>query len=176
MKYMLKSGILYNENTSKPLAILKGNFVGPEKEIYSSDHTLVFYTNICPTEETGTPSGDVRSHQYIMQDTFGNAYAIGKPDYAENSNPDVFGWPISHMPRVNHANIYLSNRDYSLVMENSQNYTLSTIDGKLSAQIIYNGLMGGWRFHTYETFSPEDLCGIFAFCRYIEQENEFMIV
>ena len=36
--------------------------------------------------------------------------------------------------------------------------------------------MGGWLFHDDHGFAPEVLCGIFAFCRYIEQENEFLIV
>ena len=41
---------------------------------------------------------------------------------------------------------------------------------------MHRGIAGGWTLEDNCGFSPEMLCGIFIFCRYIEQENEFMIV
>lgn len=42
--------------------------------------------------------------------------------------------------------------------------------------IMRRGLCGGWLIDAFDDFSPEILCGIFVFCRYVEQENEFLIV
>jgi len=61
-------------------------------------------------------------------------------------------------------------------MHNSQNYSMKDRSGYVILQIMHRGLMGGWLFHDDHGFAPEVLCGIFAFCRYIEQENEFLIV
>ena len=44
------------------------------------------------------------------------------------------------------------------------------------ARIMHRGLCGGWSIDADEAFSPGILCGLFAFCRYMEHENEFMIV
>ena len=61
-------------------------------------------------------------------------------------------------------------------MQNSQNYTLRDRAGYIVVQIMHRGLTGGWNMEVDEDFTPEILSGLFAFCRYIEQENEFLVV
>ena len=67
-------------------------------------------------------------------------------------------------------------QSYALVMHNSQNYGLKDPTGCTVVQIMHRGLCGGWNIDTDEAFSSGILCGIFAFCRYMEQENEFVVV
>ena len=40
-------------------------------------------------------------------------------------------------------------------------------------QIFHRGIVGGWNIEAMDNFAPEIICGIFVFCKYIEQENEF---
>ena len=72
------------------------------------------------------------------------------------------------MPRVDHANIVVNGEEYLLTMHNSQNYSLLNTCNSEVLRIMHKGIAGGW--------IVEDICGIFIFCRYIEQENEFLIV
>ena len=85
-------------------------------------------------------------------------------------------WPICRMPRVDHAAVTIDGKPYALVMHNSQNYGLNDPSGYTVVQIMHRGLCGGWDIDADEAFSPGILCGLFAFCRYMEHENEFMIV
>lgn len=63
-----------------------------------------------------------------------------------------------------------------LIMENSQNYVLVNENGRNLVRIIRLGLTGGWNVSTSGRFRPEMLCGLFALCRYMEQENEMILV
>lgn len=175
MKYLMKSGVLY-QAPDCALAKLKGIFIGPEKNVYLADGSLVLTITRkapAPSEKQGA---DVRSHVYVMCDTEGREIAEARPGYAEGDDPTVTGWPVNRMPRVDHAAVTLAGKTYTLVMQNSQNYTLETSDGAAVVQILHRGLVGGWNLTVNEDFPPEILCGLFAFCRYIEQENELLVV
>ena len=101
---------------------------------------------------------------------------VASPDYAEGDDPAVVGWSLCRMPRVDHAKVVIGEREYLLVMQNNQNYSLSEISGKTIVQIVHLGLGGGWNIEAIEDFASEMICGIFVFCKYIEQENEFLVV
>lgn len=176
MKYIMKAGALYSENGQMLLARLKGALNGPEKRIYSADGREVMRTTIRKVETVAEAVSDIHNREYVLYDSNGTEYAIAKPEYAKGEDPAVVGWPISRMPRVDHAHVRLFETQYLLVMQNNQNYALFDVSGKMVIQILHKGIAGGWRFQVGEFFSAELLCGVFAFCRYIEQENEFIII
>lgn len=175
MRYVMKSGVLYRE-PSCALAKLKGVFVGPEKRVYLNDGSLVLKTAIRQLDVPAAKKADVRSYAYVMLDAADTQIAVARPDYADGDDPAIVGWPICRMPRVDRAAVEIYGKKYILIMQNSQNYTLKDTAGYIVVQVMHRGLTGGWNLDVDETFTPEILCGLFAFCRYIEQENELQIV
>ena len=80
------------------------------------------------------------------------------------------------MPRVDHATVTVQGSAYRLVMHNSQNYSLLAPDGAVAVQVLHRGVTGGWDIQDQCQHTPCFLCGLFAFCRYMERENEFPVV
>ena len=70
----------------------------------------------------------------------------------------------------------VNGEEYLLTMHNSQNYSLINAHNSEVLRIMHKGIAGGWAVEDICGFVPEIICGIFIFCRYIEQENEFLIV
>ena len=176
MRYTMKAGMLYEENRQEPLIHMKGVFSSPEKHICLPNEEWVLRTDIRNLPAPPGKRSDVRFRRYVILDPAGAEIASGKPDYAQGDDPEVVGWPICRMPRVDHAAVTIDGKPYALVMHNSQNYGLKDPSGYTVVQIMHRGLCGGWNIDADEAFSPGILCGLFAFCRYMEHENEFMIV
>ncbi len=174
MNYIMKSGCLTQEPSGAILARIKGTFSGPSKRITLSN--AEYHTDIRHLEALAGRSSDVRFREYVLVNQCGTGIMIGKPGYADGDDPAVTGWPIYRMPRVDHARITIGTEEYGLIMHNRQNYSMKDKTGYVILQIIHRGLIGGWKFHDDYGFAPEILCGIFAFCRYIELENELQIV
>lgn len=162
-----------NEQSGEILAKIKSTLTGPLKKITLSDSE--YHTDIRRLNSLRECSSDVRFREYIFADHC-NIKMIGKPGYTAEEDPAVVGWPVCRLPRVDHAHIRIGEQEYELNMHNSQNYSMKASSGNVILQIMHRGLMGGWKFHDTHGFAPEILCGIFAFCRYIEEENEFIIV
>lgn len=175
MRYSMRAGVLYDESQTV-LARLKGNLIGPQKDVFSSDGVLMLRTGIRALAAPAGRAGDVRFREYYSADGNGAELFSAKPDYAPGDRPETAGWPVYRAPRVDRAQISLRGDQYLLIMQNSQNYCMKRGDGSLALQIIHRGLTGGWNIEAAEGFAPETICGIFAFCRYIEQENEFLAV
>jgi len=171
----MKSGLLYGE-ANQVLGKIRGAFVGMEKRVYRGDGSLALKTDVRELDASQRKRSDVRCHAYGMQDPEGREIAVARPGYADGEDPAVGGWPLCRMPRVDHAAVEIQGRAYELVMHNSQNYTLRDESGYTAVQILHRGLAGGWNIDAQETLAPEILCGVFIFCRYIEQENELMVV
>ena len=176
MKYRLKSGVLYGQNGEQPLVRIKGAFQGSEKEILAPDNHLLYRIDVRQLQTASVPSGSVQKKEYVMYTEEGNEYTVAKPDYADGDNPADVGWPICRMPRVDHATLSFEGISYTLVMENEQNYTLVDTMHHQVVQILHCGLAGGWNIEAPEEFPVVFLCGLFIFCRYIEKENEFVVV
>ncbi len=175
MRYIMRAGALYRE-PNQVVAKLKGVLIGSEKTVHGPDGVLALKMQIRRTDAAGEQKTDVRSLAYVMVDSLDHEIAIARPDYAEGDDPAVVGWPVCRMPHVDHAKIDMNGEEYMLVMHNSQNYALMDVSGRTIVQIVHRGLSGGWNIDTDESFTPEILCGFFVFCRYLEQENELILV
>ena len=176
MRYTIRAGMLYEENRQESLIHMKGIFSGPEKHICLPNEEWVLRTFIRDLPAPPRKRSDVRFREYVMLDPDGAEIARGKPDYAQGEDPAVTGWPICRMPRVDHADVTIQGKPYALIMHNSQNYTMKDIHDADVLRIMHRGLIGGWLLEDRCGFAPEILCALFAFCRYIELENEFIIV
>ena len=173
MKYIMKAGTLYFNNIVS--ARIEGSFTGSEKKIYSANGSLIMHTDVANLEVPPNETVNVCYRQYILFDSSGNKCAVANPDYAKGDAPTVV-WPLCRMPRVDHAKVVFDKNEYLLVMQNNQNYLLSDKSGKSVMQIFHRGIAGGWNIEAMDDFAPEIICGIFVFCKYIEQENEFLVV
>ncbi len=176
MKYLMKAGILYSENGAEELAKVKGTWMGAEKQIFLPDGTLVLRTDICRPDGSMAVDNGVCFSKYVMFDAAGTEAASASPDYSEEDNPEFVGWPVCRMPRVDHAVFVFQGKQFLLTMQNSQNYMLKDKGGNPILQILHRGLAGGWKFEDKLGLPPAVLCGIFIFCRYLEKENEFLVV
>ena len=172
MNYIMKSGCLSREQSGEVLAKIKNTVTGSVRKITLPDsayHTEIRSLN--PPER----SSDMRFREYILADR-GRTRMTGRPGYADGEDPLVTGWPVCRLPRVDHARIMIENEEYVLTMHNPRNYSMKDRNGCVILQLQHRGLSGGWQMRDDRGFAIELLCGIFAFCRYLEQENEFLIV
>lgn len=177
MNYIIKGGVLYREKGETVLARIKSVLNSRQKNICAPDGSCCMSTEVRLREDANDPgSDDVRQREYVLLDSSGATVAVARPDYAPGQDPALEGWPVSHMPRVNQAQLQMEGRSYQLTMENSQYYTLSDPAGNILLRLVHRGLLGGWNLETDADFSGGVLCGLFLFCRYIEKENEFMVV
>lgn len=174
MKYTMKSDRLYTGE--QVAARIEGTFIDPEKRVLSPEGRLLLRVDIRSLEAPRGRQGDVRFREYVMTDGENIPFAVAKPDYAEGDDPMVTGWPCCRMPRVDHAQVEIENVGYCLAMVNSENYLMKKQGGEKVLEISHRGLVGGWDIEAADELCAELICGIFIFCRYIERENEFLIV
>ena len=175
MKYTIKSGVLYNE-AQTALAKIKSALLGPQRKIFSITNETLLTADIRYLDESKASSGDVRNREYILTGSENRLLGSARPGYADGDDTDVVGWPICRVPRVDHAHVSVGETEYVLTMHNSQNYSLINAHNSEVLRIMHKGIAGGWAVEDICGFVPEIICGIFIFCRYIEQENEFLIV
>ncbi len=175
MRYTIKSGVLYNESQTA-LAAIKSTLLGPQRKIISMTNETLLTADIRFLDEPKVSAGDVRNREYILTDSKSCLIGSARPGYADGDNPDVAGWPICRMPRVDYAYVSIGAEAYVLTMHNSQNYSLMDINHLEVIRIMHKGIDGGWMVESNCDFVPEIICAVFTFCRYIEQENEFLIV
>ena len=174
MDYLLKSGILYAESVNRKEASILGELVSDKKRVTLPTGDTVMTTYIQKKPDGNT--ADVHQKRYIMADESGRELASAIPEYAEGEDPDLVGWPVHRMPLVDHAALKMNGKPYTLSMKNAGQYSLSDGSGNSVLQISHRGLQGGWNIHSEGSFKPSVICGIYAFCRYIEKENELMVV
>ncbi len=176
MKYLIKAGTLYPEQQSDALAKIENILFGPDKKITLLKNKTTLRTTILDPKIHSEDQDCSQVREYVLLDAGDHIVASGDPGYAQGDDPAVTGWPLCRIPRVDHAQITIDNQNYLLTMHNNQNYSLSDPAGSTVLQILHRGLSGGWTLDTSLRFSPELLCGLMVFCRYIEQENEFLTV
>lgn len=166
MQYIMKAGALHRQQ--ELLAYIKGGLAGPERKIFSANGDLLLQTDVRRPDAPPEGSEVLQTHQYLLLDVQGDSRAVADPHCSAAESAAI--------SRVDCAQIQLDGNAYRLMMKDNCNYRLENGAGETILQISHRGLTGGWNVDAAAEFPPEIICGMFVFCRYIEQENEFRIV
>ncbi len=162
MKFSFNGRVLYGDGDRRPLAVLKGGLSG-DKRVLSADGTLALKTT-------------VRDREYVIISPDGTEIAVALPEYAEGENPAEKGHPVCRMPRTDRARIHSQGREFLLSLERGNGCQLWDGSKKLLARFTRRGWGRGWGIEAADRLSPELVCGVFAFCQYLERENELIVV
>ena len=176
MEYIMKSGVLTQTGTDGPgreAARIKGAF-GVRKTILTEAESGVFYTDIREEAPSAGPGGP-QGRSYVLLDQKDRVLALARPGYAPGEDPAQAGWPAYRLPRVDHAAVRIGPESYILWMKDSRDYQLARGEETV-LRVLHRGIPGGWDLMACAPFSPEVLCALFVFCRYLEQENEYITV
>ncbi len=176
MQYTFKSGVLYEDDTHEALAKMKSAVFGQAKKIYDTHENMLMTTDVHYFVDQDEDNGDIRNKEYVMMGSDKHLVAEEKTEYAQGYDPEAVGWPVCKMPKVDHAELTIDHRHFLLTMLNSQNYSLRDDHNTEVLTILHKGIAGGWTIRDDYGFRPDEICGLFAFCRYIEQENELLVV
>lgn len=169
MRYIMKSGFLSEEG--KILAEIKIPFSGNLKTVFLPDNGKSYEISV--SDPSGM--GDVRYKSYALTGSDAKVIVEGRPGYASEDDLDTIGWPAYRLPKTDHADIKIGSEKYVLTMHNSLNYSMKNSQGNTVLQVMHTEISGGWTIDAPDNFSPEIITGLFIFCRYIEQENEFIV-
>lgn len=121
-------------------------------------------------------NGDVRFHRYVMLDANGEELVSASPDYAKGEEPECNGWPLSRMPRVDRATMRWREQRYHMRICAHGICVIADCFGKEAVRFEHRGIMGGWNVSARTAFPPSLLCGLFVFFRYLEKENEMILI
>lgn len=171
MKYHIHYGKLFpvsQDEKKDCLCYIKPPVYSQNKRLCSADGRQEVSVEII---ETGAGSQHP-AHRYIIKDPAGNLLAAGQPGYTGGS--DIH--PFSRGPRADHVAIKLPGASCMLQMQNSQNFILIMEDGKKAMELIHNGVSGGWNVSADDSLDAMLVMGIFLFSRYLDKENEFVVV
>lgn len=174
MKYRIRSGRLFlieNGRTTIELASVKSPFYSVRHTILSRDGRAALYTDIL----AGGHGNGISGRRYVVTDPQNRIVLSGKTMYATDDSPDYAEASMSHVPHVDRVRIEMNQSVYNLRMLNSQNYCLEDAEGRKAAEIIHDGIVGGWSVEVSDAIAPTILMGIFIFSRYLEKENEFVM-
>lgn len=175
VKYTMKAGMLYKDGEMK--AQLRGTFADPAKCILRADGSVAFRTAVQEKNTEKEHTGDVCCRRYVVVDGDGRECAAAQPYYyASGSDPCVEEWPVCRTQKAGCAKFLCDGRAYTLKMCSERQYLLTEQTGDAVIEIMHRGVCGGWNIEAKEEFSPEMICAVFILCRYLEKENEFMIL
>ena len=102
MKYTIKAGVLYKNESQLALARIKSALIGPQRKIFSIAGELLSTADVRYLDESKASSGDVRNREYILTNNGNQLVCSARPGYADGDDPNVVGWPICRMPSVDH--------------------------------------------------------------------------
>lgn len=176
MRFTMKGGVLSGETDRKVRAVLKGTFHSPKKRVFTGDGMLALQTDIRNVSGTQTHPGDVWAREYVLLTSSGDEFATARPGYSKDDDPNQMGWPIFRLPHVDHAHVFWGGDEYRLNMDRNQNYTLVSPSLEPVARFWRKGFLGGWTVEAKDSFPADLLCAVYAFCQYLGQENELMVV
>lgn len=175
MDYKLKAGTLYAAGKNAPLASIRTVFGESTNNIFGPAGELVAHTEVRVRGDLNGQEQGVEKKEYVLYDRDQSECAVARPAYCEEDAPNVAGWPVCRTPRADHARFCMAGRDCVLQMHDERHYSLQTSEGLL-VEMTHRGVLGGWDLRVSAGFSAVLLCGLFAFCRYLERENEFPTV
>lgn len=171
MNYYIHFGKLYQKKTSQQetcLCYIKGPFYSTNKTIISSKDNSILKAEIVQKKK----DGKLDSRKYLLTDEADHIVAEGQLEYAEGADP----WPVCHAPRVDRLLIKMDDSSYELKMLNSQNFVMEDQQKYSVMEIIHNDIGGGWNTVIHRDFDSSVVMGIFVFSRYLDKENEFIVV
>ena len=125
MEFVIKGGCLYpaaQPEGGPPLARIKNTLCGGERHILGPGGALALRAVI-----QADPSG--RARQFLLLRPDGTPAAIARRGFSPGEDPASQGWPVSHLPRTDHADLVLQGEACVLEMLNSQNYELRSAAG-----------------------------------------------
>lgn len=100
--------------------------------------------------------------------TFGGGFVI--IPLLKKKFVDEFGW-IEEQEMLDFMDM-----EYILTRQDNTYYTLITGENKLAITIKHRGINGGWTIEANDELTPQIICGFFVFCKYLERENEFILI
>ena len=87
MRYIMKAGILYNDDALAVLARVKSSLVGPLKKIDDNKGQLLLEADIRCLDQIKSSSGDVRNREYVLIDPEGKViYTELVPEITQEPN------------------------------------------------------------------------------------------
>lgn len=175
MDYKLKAGTLYAAGENAPLASIRTVFGESTNNIFGPAGELVAHTEVRVRGDLNGQEQGVEKKEYVLYDRDQSECAVARPAYCEEDASNVAGWPVCRTPRADHARFCMAGRDCVLQMHDERHYSQQTSEGLL-VEMTHRGVLGGWDLRVSAGFSAVLLCGLFAFCRYLERENEFPTV
>lgn len=181
MRYHIHYGKLFPvspEGNEDCLCYISQPVYTQNKILYSADGSRVVFVEIAEAE-TGSVIGAETSagpqytaHRYIIKEKDGRLLAEGRPGYSGQAPVQ----PLSRGPRADHVVTRLPDISCRLIMQNSQNFILTADGGRRMMELIHNGVSGGWNITADGSLDVMLVMGIFLFSRYLEKENEFVVV
>lgn len=173
MNYCMKSGVLYSAEDHTVKARIKSAFSNPDSLISLPGSEGTYKATVFSSLPQ---SEDVRNYTYVMTDPLDHTLLKASPDYAPGALDTAAPAPLHRIPRVDHAAVSMNGESFELKMHDSTHYSLQNALAHPVMELNHRGVTGGWNITAENTLSPAILCGLYIFCRYIEQENEFYVV
>jgi hypothetical protein len=174
MKYQIRAGSLYaivNGRTAEKLAFIQSPFYTEKQTILSPDGSVKL---IAQVRTDGKPG--IQGKEYVIIDEQEQTIVTGKPECSNEENAGVDSEIISSMSRMDTVRLEMDHSVYYLRMRNSQNYCLEDTSGQKKLEIIHNGIAGGWTVETEDAIEPLMVMAIFLFSRYLDKENEYVVI
>ena len=80
MKYTIKAGVLYKNESQLALARIKSVLLGPQRKILSIAGELLLTADVRYLDESKASSGDVRNREYLLTDNENQLVGSVAPD------------------------------------------------------------------------------------------------
>lgn len=77
---------------------------------------------------------------------------------------------------MDRAELTWRKKAYRLEMVSCENYLMKNQQGEVALCVLHRGIAGGWQIECGPEFEPWVICAVFVFCRYLEQENQMVVV
>ncbi|MFU0831420.1 MAG: hypothetical protein ACFWUC_00535 [Oscillospiraceae bacterium] len=174
MKYQIRAGSLYaviDGRTAGKLAFVQSPFYTEKQTILSPDGSGKLIAQVRTDGRPGT-----QGKEYVITDAQEQIVVIGKPMCSEEENSDVDSEIMFPMSRMDTVRLEMNHTVFNLRMRNSQNYCLEDEKGQKKLEMIHNGITGGWTVETEDAIDPLILMGIFLFSRYLDKENQYVVI
>ncbi|WP_337575608.1 hypothetical protein [Fournierella sp.] len=169
MEYLMKGGVLYRGET-EPVGKIGGWLCGNRYTIRQG--TMEYQVRVQPLEQ---PEECCSGREYFLRGK-GGQLMRAVPCYRRGQEPEQAGWPLNRTPEVDRAELTWRKKAYSLEMVSCENYLMKNQKGEVALCVMHRGIAGGWRIECGPEFEPWAICAIFVFCRYLEQENQMVVV